>query len=189
MSTKSAGAADPIYQLKITLQGSRPPIWRRVQVPGKFSLYKLHQVIQVAMGWTDSHLHQFLIVGRVYGIPSPEDWEPVMDERRHRLSTIFSGQKSRFVYEYDFGDSWEHGIVVEKILPPEIGFKYPRCIAGKRACPPEDVGGIWGYAEFLEAIRDPAHQEHVAYLEWVGEEFDPEAFNLEEINQELRRVK
>jgi hypothetical protein len=112
-----------------------------------------------------------------------------MDERRHRLSTAFSGQKSRFVYEYDFGDSWEHGIVIEKILPPETGVKYPRCIAGKRACPPEDVGGVWGYAEFLEAIRDPAHEDHAASLEWVGEEFDPEAFLLEEINQELRRVK
>jgi Plasmid pRiA4b ORF-3-like protein len=188
MSAKSVGSSDQIYQLKITLRDSKPPIWRRVMVPSNFSLYKLHQVIQMAMGWTNSHLHQFIIDGQYYSIPSAEDWPPVIDERRYTLSQIAPYVKRKFVYEYDFGDSWEHAIVVEKILPPETGVKYPVCIKGKRACPPEDVGGVWGYATFLEAINDPTHEEHDSYLEWIGDEFDSEEFNLDEINQELRRV-
>jgi len=149
----------------------------------------VHEVIQIAMGWTDSHLHQFIVAGRYYSVPSPQDLRPVLDERRHTLSQIAPGEKSRLVYEYDFGDSWEHEILVEKILPPETGVKYPVCIKGKRACPPEDVGGIWGYADFLEAIQDPKHEEHASYVEWIGSTFDAEEFNLDEINQALRRVK
>jgi hypothetical protein len=189
MSAKSVGVSDLIYQLKITLRDSKPPIWRRVMVPSKFSLYKLHEVIQIAMGWTNSHLHQFVIDGQRYSIPSPDDWEPVVDERRYSLSQIASREKHKFVYEYDFGDSWEHEIIVEKISPPEAGMKYPVCIKGKRACPPEDVGGVWGYDSFLEAIHNLNHEEHDSYLEWVGGEFDPEEFNLDEINQALREMK
>jgi hypothetical protein len=185
----SAETPNLIYQLKVTLRGIRPPIWRRVLVPAKFSLHKLHQVIQLAMGWTDSHLHEFIINGLPYSIPSPEDFEPVSDERRHSLSQIAMREKRKFFYEYDFGDSWEHEIVVEKILSPESGVKYPACIKGKRACPPEDVGGVWGYETFLEAIGDPHHEEHDSYLEWVGGYFDPEACDLDEINQALARVK
>jgi len=180
---------DRIYQLKITLHDSRPPIWRRVLVPGKFSLYKLHRVFQTVMGWTDSHLHQFIIDRQYFSIPSPDDWEPVIDERRYDLNRIFSGEKKRFLYEYDFGDSWEHLIVVEKILTPERGVKYPLCTEGKRACPPEDVGGVFGYADFLDAIRDPRHKEHESYLEWIGGDFDPEYFDSNEINRELRRIR
>lgn len=189
MAAKAKGVSDHVYQLKITLRGSKPPIWRRVAVPGKFSLYQLHQVIQRAMGWDDAHLHQFIIAGEYYSIPSPDDWEPVIDERRYTLSRIARHEKSKFVYEYDFGDSWEHTILVEKISPPEAGVNYPICLKGKRACPPEDVGGVWGYEGFLEAIRDPGHEEHATYMEWIGDEFDPEAFNLEAINQALQRVK
>lgn len=189
MTAKPISPSDPIYQIKITLRGSKPPIWRRVLVPGHFTLYKLHQVIQMAMGWTNSHLHQFIIDGQYYSIPSPEDWSPVIDERRHSLSKIVPNGKRKFVYEYDFGDSWEHEIVIEKILSPEADVKYPVCHKGKRACPPEDVGGIWGYASFVEAIHDPHHEEHDSYLTWIGGAFDPEAFNLDEINQALRRVK
>jgi len=185
----SAETLNLIYQLKVTLHGSPPPIWRRVLVPGKFSLHEVHQVIQLVMGWTDSHLHQFIIDGQYYSIPSPEDFESVRDERRHSLSQIVTREKSKFFYEYDFGDSWEHEIVVEKILSPESGVKYPACIKGKRACPPEDVGGLWGYETFLEAIGDPHHEEHDSYLEWVGGDFDPEACDLVEINQALARVK
>ena len=105
-----------------------------------------------------------------------------------KLSDIVAGVKDRFVYEYDFGDSWEHQIVVEKVLAPEAGVRYPVCLAGKRACPPEDVGGIWGYAEFLEAMRDPEHTEHETMLTWIGCEFDPQAFDLEVINQRLRHI-
>jgi hypothetical protein len=189
MSAKSVSSSEPIYQLKITLRNSKPPIWRRVMVPSKFSLYKLHQVIQIAMGWTNSHLHQFIVDDQYYSIPSPEDSERVIDERRHVLSQIAPREKRKFVYEYDFGDSWEHEIVVEKILPPETGVKYPVCLQGKRASPPEDVGGVWGYETFLAAINDPKHAEHASYLEWIGGKFDAEEFNLDEINPALRRVK
>lgn len=189
MTAKPVSQTNQVYQLKITLRGSKPPIWRRVLIPSNFSLYKLHQVIQLAMGWTNSHLHQFLIDGRYYSIPSPEDWEPVIDERRHSLAQIAPQVKRKFVYEYDFGDSWEHEIGVEKILPPEPGMKYPVCLKGKRACPPEDVGGVWGYENLLDALSDPKHEEHLSYLTWIGGEFDPEAFKLEEINQALRRMK
>lgn len=189
MAAKAKAVSDRVYQLKITLRGSKPPIWRRVMVPATFNLYKLHQVIQVAMGWDDSHLHQFIIDGEYYSIPSPDDWEPVIDERRFTLSRSAPYEKMKFVYEYDFGDSWEHIVLVEKILPTEAGRQYPICIKGKRACPPEDVGGVWGYENFLEALGDPDHEEHESYLEWIDGEFDAEAFNLEAINIALQRVK
>jgi len=189
MSNKSVKSIKNVYQIKITLRDSKPPIWRRLLVPDSISLYKLHQIIQIAMGWTDSHLHQFIIDGEYYGIPSPEDWGPVIDERRSHLNKIAPFEGDKFIYEYDFGDSWEHVVLVEKILPPEPDIKYPVCIKGKRACPPEDVGGIWGYEEFIEAMSDPSHNEHDSYLEWWGAEFDPEAFNIEEINVALGQIK
>ncbi len=178
-----------IYQLKITLRESKPPIWRRVLVPGKFNLHKLHWVIQIAMGWTDSHLHQFTIDGEYYSIPHPGDFEPVKDERRLLLSRVAAFGTRKFRYEYDFGDSWEHEVLVEKVFPAEKGVKYPICIAGRRACPPEDVGGVWGYADFLEAIKDPTHEEHESYLEWVGGDFDPAAFDMDIVNAGLRQLK
>ncbi len=189
MPPRSTNKSEQVYQLKITLRNSQPPIWRRVLVPGKFSLYQLHEVIQIAMGWMGGHLHQFHIDGDYYGIPHPDDWESVIDERHHALSKIAQEEKRRFVYEYDFGDSWEHEILVEKILPPEPGVKYPICIKGKRACPPEDVGGAWGYEEFLEAIHNPDHEEHDMYTEWLGEDFDPEEFDLEMTNRVLQNMK
>jgi hypothetical protein len=189
MPAKLSAVPDLIYQLKITLRGSKPPIWRRVLVPGKLSLYKLHRVIQTAMGWQNDHLHQFITDDEYYSIPDEEGFEPALDERRYSLSRIAPEEKMKFVYEYDFGDGWEHTIVVEKILPPEPGAKYPRCIAGKRACPPEDVGGVCGYEAFLEAIRDPKHKEHEMFLEWIGGDFDPEVFDLEATDRALKRVK
>jgi hypothetical protein len=178
-----------VYQLKITLRGSKPPIWRRLLVSDSITLYKLHLIIQAAMGWTDSHLHHFFIEGEYYGIPSPEDWEPVIDERRNHLNQVTSSENYKFIYEYDFGDSWEHEIFVEKIQRPEPGVKYPICIKGKRACPPEDIGGVWGYEELLEILSDPNNDEYDSYIEWVGSEFDPEEFDIEEINQRLQRIK
>jgi len=189
MAAKAKAVFNQVYQLKITLRGSKPPIWRRVIVPATFNLYQLHQVIQYAMGWEDSHLHQFIIDGESYGTPSPDDWEPVTDERRHTLNRIAPHEKMKFVYEYDFGDSWEHTILVEKILPAEAGKQYPVCLKGKRACPPEDVGGIWGYEDFLEALRDPGHEEHETYLDWIDGEFDAEEFNLDAVNSALQRVR
>lgn len=176
-----------VYQIKITLRGSKPPIWRRFQVPGDVRLGRLHDVVQVVMGWEDSHLHAFTIQGIAYGQADAElDFQ---SEQRVRLNQLIAEEKTRFLYEYDFGDSWEHELLVERILPPEAGAAYPRCLAGKRNCPPEDCGGVWGYADFLEAIQDPEHPEHRDMLEWVGGSFDPEAFDLDEINRRLSRLR
>jgi len=192
MPTRSIQDTAPIYQLKITLREIRPPIWRRVLTPGAVSLHKVHKIIQIVMGWMDCHLHCFTVDGVTYSYPEPDsDWEDSgdLDSRRVKLMQIAPQARRKFLYEYDFGDTWEHDILVEKILPPEPGAKYPVCVAGKRACPPEDVGGVWGYAEFLKAIRDPEHREHASYLEWLGRPFDPEAFDLEGVNQLLRRIR
>ncbi len=176
-----------IYQLKVTLLGLRPPVWRRILVPSNVSLPRLHDILQIAMGWTDSHLHAFSVDGRSFGEPDPDlDME---NERSWRLNQLLKQPKDKLVYEYDFGDNWQHQVLLEKILEPEPGVSYPVLVAGKRAAPPEDVGGIWGYAEFLDAIADPSHPEHEEYLDWVGEEFDPEAFDVEEANRALAYVR
>jgi len=178
-----------IYQLKITLKESRPPIWRRFQVRSDVTLAKLHRIIQEVMGWFDGHLHQF-IVGRIYyGVPDPDDLSETRDERKVRLDQILSVPGRKIVYEYDFGDGWEHEIVLEKILSPDPKTRYPRCLDGARACPPEDCGGIYGYADFLEAIRNPEHEEHEEMLEWIGGEFDQEEFDLEAVNQSLKSIR
>ena len=188
-------AKNDIYQIKVTLKHSKPPIWRRIQVRGDTRLDKLHHILQTVMGWWDAHLHQFIVGGRghiYYGEPNPDfaDWGMDMqDETKVRLYQLAAGEKFRFVYEYDFGDGWEHDLLVEKILPPEEGVAYPRCLKGKRACPPEDVGGVWGYGYFLEAIHDPDHPEHEEFLEWIGGDFDPEAFDLAEVNEALQRLR
>jgi hypothetical protein len=177
-----------IYQIKITLQGSNPPIWRRIQVRGDTPLDKLHHIIQVVMGWTNSHMHQFIVGEAYFGPPDPYyDDLAVSDETRFKLSRIARDEGAVFIYEYDFGDSWAHELLVEKMVPPGEA-KYPVCLAGERACPPEDVGGVWGYEGFLEAIRDPDHPEHESYLEWIGGEFDPEAFDPKGVNAVLRRI-
>ncbi|RJP48479.1 MAG: plasmid pRiA4b ORF-3 family protein [Anaerolineaceae bacterium] len=183
-----ARATNLVYQLKVTLRGSKPPIWRRLLVSASTTLDRLHQIIQIAMGWTDSHLHQFIMENGNYSIPGPEDWEPVFDERRYRLNQIVPSEDYKFVYEYDFGDSWDHEILVEKILPIESTVKYPVCIKGKRACPPEDVGGVWGYDSFLDAMSDPNHKEHDFYFKWWGDDFDPDEFSIEKVNRFLRRI-
>jgi hypothetical protein len=174
-----------VYQLKVTLRSIRPPIWRRILVGADATLAHLHSVLQTAFGWEDYHLHMFTADGVEYGVPSPDDWRPVRDERRVKLRQVLFEPKDRLVYEYDFGDSWEHQIVLEKVLPPDAKQPVPFCAGGKRACPPEDCGGTWGYAAFLEAISDPEHPEHSEYQEWIGGTFDPEVFNRDEVNAEL----
>ncbi|PDV97796.1 plasmid pRiA4b ORF-3 family protein [Candidatus Chloroploca asiatica] len=186
MPRKAAAVPSRIYQLKISLKDSKPPIWRRVEVADNVTLATLHMIIQTAMGWTDSHLHMFS-VGRVaYGVPNPNYDEDVRDERRFKLNDLLTAPRQKLSYEYDFGDSWTHEVLLEKLLAPEPGVSYPRCTAGKRACPPEDCGGVWGYANFLEAISDPEHPEHEDLLEWIGGEFDPEEFDLAAVNEMLR---
>jgi hypothetical protein len=181
-------ASDLIYQLRVTLENIQPPIWRRIQVQGDFSLPRLHAVLQIVMGWTNSHLHGFRVNGQYYGEPDP-DYDgllDVIDERQVRLSQIAPDVGSHFVYEYDFGDSWDHELVVEQILSPQKEVQYPLCMDGNRACPPEDVGGVGGYAEFLAAIHNPRHPEHAEWIQWVGGKFDPEAFDLQSANELLQ---
>jgi pRiA4b ORF-3-like protein len=174
-----------VYQIKITLDGTKPPIWRRLLVPGSVTLAKLHDILQIAMGWTDSHLHQFEARGEFYGKPDPEFGAPMKAESRVRLDEVLVRVKDAMIYEYDFGDGWTHKIVLEKILEPAEGIVAPSCIAGARACPPEDCGGIWGYEELLGALGDPSHPEHDEMLEWMGGPFEPEHFDADEINKWL----
>jgi len=177
-------ALNAIYQLKVTLDDNKPPIWRRILVSENITLRDLHEIIQRVMGWRNYHLHLFRISGQIYG--DPEDDETGMlgtkNEARYRINQFWLREKSKFSYEYDFGDGWEHTILVEKITSTDPSAYYPVCIAGKRACPPDDVGGIWGYADFLEATADSAHGEHDEMLEWAGGEFDPEKFDLDQVN-------
>jgi hypothetical protein len=187
----SIPVTERLYQFKITLLESKPPIWRRIQVKDS-TLDKLHERIQTAMGWTNSHLHQFEIDEERYGDPELlddgfEDFECV-DSTVTKISKIVpeDGKRFRFLYEYDFGDGWEHDVLFEGCLKAEKGDRYPLCLEGERNCPPEDVGGVWGYAEFLEAIGDPKHEEHDRMLEWAGE-FDPEEFDAGKATKAMRR--
>jgi hypothetical protein len=182
-----------IYQLKVTLLDTRPPIWRRLLVPSGFALEDLHSVIQAAMGWDDSHLHEFRIGPKRFGKSNPADrlmrMDPISSERTARLFMVLGRVKARAMYAYDFGDNWEHAIVVEKVLPPDPGIHYPVCVDGKLQGPPDDCGGVPGYYNLLEAIRDPEHPEHEDLLDWVGGEFDPDAFSVGEVNRRLAPIQ
>lgn len=181
-----ASAAGHVFQLKITLLDTKPPIWRRVLVDGRSTLDHLHEVIQAAFGWWNYHLHEFEVGRTRYGIPDPdEDWgEPPGDERATRLDAI-ANVGSSFRYTYDFGDGWEHRVVVEKVFPSTADIALPACIDGRRACPPEDCGGTWGYRELLEILADPTHAEHGERREWLGRPFDPNAFDSSEFEDNL----
>jgi hypothetical protein len=176
-----------IYQLRITLQEVSPPIWRRVLLPGGYTLDRVHRVIQFAMGWSNYHLHVFDIDGVQYGMPDPDELLPVRDELDVRLDAV-AAKGARLRYTYDFGDWWEHEVLVEDVLPADPEMFYPTCIGGERACPPEDVGGPYGYEELLVALADPRHPEHEALREWLGRPFDPEAFDPERATTLLRRM-
>ena len=180
-----------VYQFKITLIGSNPPIWRRIQV-AECTLDKLHEHIHTAMGWTNSHLHQFEIGEKRYGDPELlddgiDDFECV-DSTRTRISKIVAktGTRFKFTYEYDFGDGWEHEVLFEGCPKKESGKHYPLCLEGDRACPPEDVGGIGGFYEFLEALADPKHERHEDFKEWGGD-FDPEKFDAQQATKEMNK--
>jgi len=188
---KRSAPSSVVYQLKITLRGSKPPIWRRLQVPGNIKLNRLHEVFQAAMGWADSHLHQFIDPPVIYSVPSEDDFPGVerLDERRFHLADLVRREKASFLYEYDFGDSWVHHVVVEKIVPAGPEKKRAICLAGKKACPPEDCGGIWGYYELLEVLNDSTHESHQEMLDWLGEPFNPDRFDLQEVNDILGSLK
>ncbi|MGA2705616.1 MAG: plasmid pRiA4b ORF-3 family protein [Isosphaeraceae bacterium] len=184
--TPGSARSSVVYRLRITLADIEPAIWRLVEVPD-CSLGELHEVIQIAMGWQNTQMHQFVVNGKHFCQALLDDID-LEDEAGIRLSQIFKGKKKpRIVYEYDFGDSWQHEITLEKTLEAEPKVKYPRCLEGARACPPEDCGGAWGYADFLEAIADPKHPDHRDMKEWIGGKFDPEKFSVDKVNRELRR--
>jgi len=178
-----------VYQFKITLRGIRPPIWRRIQVPEIYTFWDLHVAIQDAMGWTDTHLHMFRMADPQTGLETTieipdEDFDSITEPlfgREERIADWFSLENRSADYVYDFGDNWVHKVELEKILPKEEGVNYPRCIAGRRACPPEDCGGDYGYERLLEIISDPDNDEYDEMMEWLGGEFDPEHFDPEEI--------
>jgi hypothetical protein len=181
------------YQIKITLKGSKPKIWRRLLVPSELQLSDFHSVIQIAMGWTDSHLHQFIKNRTFYTLKMKGDdfWGDMnnVDYKGMKISDLLQSEKEKIVYEYDFGDGWEHEVLLEKIIPVENKLKFPVCLAGKMNCPPEDCGGIWGYENMLQILKQPDHEEYEEFKEWLGEEFDPEYFDVEEVNEVLRSEK
>jgi len=181
-------ASKTVFQLRISLKDYVPVIWRRLLVPGGITLAKLHLMIQAAMGWEDYHLRCFEIDGVRYGIPDPEFDMMDVDDESVRVADLI-GPRSRFDYEYDFGDSWHHEVVVEDVTPVDLVLKFGVCLDGQRACPPEDVGGVYMFATVLEAIRDPEHAESPEYLHWLPPGFDPEAFNLGAINASLQRIR
>ena len=189
---KSKVANDILFQFKITLLGIKPAIWRRIQVQD-CTLDKLHEHIQTAMGWTNSHLHQFEINDKRYGNPELldegfDDFECV-DSTKTLVSELLpkTGKRFAFKYEYDFGDGWEHEVLFEGCPPLEMSKKYPLCIEGERACPPEDVGGVGGYEDFLAAIADPKHEEHKSFLRWCGGKFSPDDFDPSKAASEMKR--
>ena len=180
-----------IFQFKITLNASKPAIWRRIHVKD-CTLDKLHKHIQTAMGWTNSHLYQFIINKKNFGDPQLlddgfDDFD-FIDSTVTKLSDVVPehGERFRFLYEYDFGDSWEHEMLFEGCPQVKPGQQFPLCLEGQRACPPEDVGGVWGYQDYLEAIADPKHEEHAEHLEWSGP-FDPNAFDATKQTQLMRQ--
>jgi hypothetical protein len=176
-----------IFQLRIALVDVAPTVWRRVAVPGGFTLDRIHRVIQYVMGWQDYHLHSFEIGNVQYGVPDPNGELDLHDELDFRLDALAS-KDSRLTYVYDFGDWWEHEIVVETLHPAEPDERYPLCLEGERACPPEDVGGVHGYGQFLEALGDPGHPEHFAMRDWIGRRFDAEFFDPDRATVLLRRL-
>jgi len=178
----------PVFQLRITLQNIHPPIWRRLLVPGSVRLDRLHRMIQAAFGWEDYHLHAFRIGDAAYGMLGDDAPEEELDETAVTVLAALEEIRS-FDYEYDFGDSWEHEVVVEDFWRAPLGLKFGVCIDGQKACPPEDVGGFPGYEEFLEAVADPEHDEHEHYLTWAGGSFDPGAFDLALANARLQKVR
>jgi hypothetical protein len=187
---QSTRAGSQVYDLVIELCEVTPRVWRRVLVPEWISLAQLHDVLQVAMGWTDSHLHAYAVAGARYGSPD-DDWPELefIDDRLAVLSSCVGSSVREFVYEYDFGDGWTHSIRVEGLRPPDDLQRYPICIGGANACPPEDIGGPGGYANFLEALADPSHAEHKDLLRWCGGIFDPQGFDLNAVNAALRRSR
>lgn len=172
--------ADTIVRLKVTLDDVKPKVLRRIEVPLAIKLDRLHLTIQAAMGWTDSHLYEIRAGDVGWGLPDPDWPDGPLDARKAKLVDILEDTGAKTLrYLYDFGDGWEHTIKIERLSDPEPGALYPRLIEASGRCPPEDVGGPWGYAEMLEAINDPAHDCHAEIREWLVEDFDPNVIDVD----------
>jgi hypothetical protein len=188
-----SGPGGPVLQVKVTLEDvTDPPVWRRLQVSGGVHLDRLHLILQAAMGWTDSHLHLFAAGGHEYSDPAFELETESQDERRVRLADLAVGEGDTLGYTYDFGDDWRHEVIVEKALVADENVRYPICVAGEGACPPEDCGGAPGYQNLREALADMNHPEHEEFRVWLGlddgAEFDPRRFDLGQVNRALREI-
>ena len=180
-----------IYQLKITLTGIEPAIWRRIQVPSTIPLCCLHDAIQAVMGWTDSHLHQFETDGKYWGVPDDDGFDgdvEVIDESKVPVAKLLLSEGDSLIYVYDFGNNWRHSVVLEKIVSSDAPTK-PICLGGKRRCPPEDVGGPSGYEEFLAVIFEPGHDEFTHFRGWAGGTFHAEQFDMMAVNYNLERMR
>lgn len=181
-----------VHRLKITLRGIRPPIWRRIEVASNTGLHELAAVLEAAMGWGGGHLHSFETGDVIYQMPSEFDdfgRYRTVDERKAELAKVLPTVDSELVFEYDFGDGWTHDVVVEAIGPADTDTTYPRCVTGKRACPPDDCGGPWGYGNLLEILADPTHEEHADMLEWCGGLIDPDDFNVGDTTHAMQHAE
>ncbi len=181
------------FQLRLSLIDSDPEIWRRVLVPEDYTLGELHVVIQIAMGWQDAHLHGFRQKNRTFGPTGANAFEQDKDEDAVRISDVLLKRGSKIIYEYDFGDSWEHLVELEKVIESNTNTPLPLCTEGENACPPEDVGGVWRYNSIVQALSDQNFEDEEAdideeLIEWLGEDFSPERFDLHEVNQDFRRL-
>ena len=187
-------ATADVYEIEVFLAETLPQIWRRFAVRSDITLAKLHDVLQIVMGWTNSHMHEFTDMKKTRYAPRFDDLEPdwdtdAVEEHEVKLCDVMPRKGSCLMYEYDFGDGWLHGLKVVQIGPSELGVRYPRCLAGERACPPEDVGGVSGFYEMFEALAAPEHQEHISYVEWIGGNFDAEAFDMDRVNRLLEAAR
>lgn len=183
------------HQLRIVLRGTKPAIWRRVLVSPSMTLDDLHRLLQAVMGWEDCHLHMFVKGRRRFSVPSPWDDDFRMpgtprdlDEREYEIGRVLTHEKDWMTYEYDFGDSWHHRVTLQKILPYDPAVRLPACIGGKRRCPPENCGGVWGYYEKLEVLKDQEHPDHEHIKEWMGGHFDPDIFSPRAVDMLLGQM-
>jgi len=180
-----------VHRLKVTLRQVKPPVWRRIEVASNIKLSELSDVLEAAMGWLGGHLHAFEADGVRYEIPDGESFgfRRPHDERKARLGEVLPAVGSKIRWDYDFGDGWEHDVVAEAIEPVKSDSIYPVCLAGKRACPPDDCGGPWGYGNLLAAISDPTHEEHEELIEWLPLGFDADAFDIDEATETMRSAR